>query len=70
MENVLEKVFTNFDELLVRKRQIILELMEFELGEDRHWPLVRKQLLKFMGDSGLRGDMRKIIDEAKGKKEE
>jgi hypothetical protein len=47
-------------------RGILLDSVEQALGEDANWKHVRSRLLKCLGDSGLEGRIREIINNQGG----
>ena len=59
---ILNRVAKDFDELLTNRRAVLLDTFEGLFGHTQHWDLIRKKLLKFVGDSGLRGDFFAIVD--------
>ncbi len=43
-------------------RGLILDLIEQELSESKNWSYVRSRLLKALGDKGLEGRLRSILE--------
>lgn len=43
-------------------RGLILDLIEQEISEQKNWPYVRSRLLKALGDKGLEGRLRSILE--------
>ena len=57
-----EKIKNRLLEALDQYRSIIIDPVEQELGETENWRYLRSRLLKALGDRGLAGRMRDIID--------
>lgn len=42
-------------------RGLIVDAVEFEHGDDPHWPQLRSRLLRALGDRGLEGRIAEIM---------
>lgn len=61
-ENIGARLESRLLEALAFYRGLILDSVEQELGGEANWPFLRGRLLKSMGDRGLAGRIREILN--------
>lgn len=61
INEVLNSIQCDFDEKIALRRSATMDVFEGLLDTSPHWPVLRKKLLGFFGDSGIQGDFNKIL---------
>lgn len=65
IHKALDQVQIDFDEKILHRRSTAMDVFEGLLDTSPHWPILRKKLLGFFGESGVQGDLRTIVAQAK-----
>jgi len=65
IDRILDDLEAEAIDCFEKRQAPVLEFFEGFLGHTAHWGSVRQKLLKFFGNSGLRGDLLKLIENAK-----
>ena len=60
---ILERVARSFNEKSGQRRSVVMDVFQGLLEESPQWPLLRKKLLSYFGESGVQGDLQRIIDD-------
>lgn len=65
IEIILDQIQSEFDEKLCERRKVLLDIFEGLFEHTEQWSFIRQKLLKFLGNSGLRGDFIDTIENAR-----
>lgn len=61
MSGLHEEIEFRFNERLDQRRKVLVDTFEGLFGHQENWPYLRKLLLRFCGDSGVRGDLKEVL---------
>ena len=62
---ILEMIQDGVNSRIAERRSLTLDVCQALMEDSPHWPLIRKRLLGFFGQSGLEADVQEIIEAAK-----
>jgi hypothetical protein len=65
LTRALNQVQGEFDEKVIQRRSAAMDVFQGLLEESPHWPILRKKLLGFFGESGVQGDLRNIVEQVR-----